>query len=112
MQIVSALRGAGVATVLVVATIAYAPAFAQDQFQPSVTNAAPTGHQVQPNAPYSGAGSGDAQAKQGPEGCASVGGPIQPQTAAQLAQDPKGPSPYDGKASGAAKNAMATCGGQ
>lgn len=109
MQIVSAFRRGTLAAALVVASIGFTSAFAQSQAPASGTAAT----QTQPaTGVYSGAA--DAAAKQGPEGCQSTAGALQAQSPQQLAQALKNstPSPYDNKANGAAKNAMATCGGQ
>lgn len=81
---------------------------------PSIEGPGHTLPQANPSTttPYAGKGSGDLAAKQGPEGCVSAGGPLKPQTPAQVAQGQKAPSPYTGAADQAATNAMATCGGE
>jgi hypothetical protein len=106
MQIVSFVRTTALA--LAVTGIGFGSALAQSQAPAAV----PDAHQAQPNAPYSGAGSGDAAAKQAPEGCQSAGGALKAQTPEQLAQGLQKQAPYKGAADDAAKNAMATCGGQ
>jgi len=107
MQIVAQLRSGASAVVLATALMAL-PAFGQSQApQPA---AQPS---VQQNAPYSGAA--DAAAKRSPDSdCKSPNGSLGAKSPEQLQQAlaaSKTPT-YTGPSDDAAKQAMATCGGQ